>query len=88
MCTVACTLLETVCVRCCLNQLYSESRDVSNAVSPEELIKSVYSNDTLYIIQNRQHQNETRLNAFGGQTQTRLHLPRPSNGGNSQALKA
>ena len=88
MCIVACTLLETVCISCCLNQLYSESRDVSNAVSPEELIKSVYGNDTLYIIQNRQRQNETRSNAFGGQTQTHLHLPHPSNGGNSQALKA
>ena len=30
---------------------------------------------------------QTRLNAFGGQTQTRLRSPRPSNGGNSRALK-
>ena len=28
-------------------------------------------------------QNETRSNAFGSQTQTRLRSPRPSNGGNS-----
>ena len=41
-----------------------------------------------YSTGHRQRQNETRLNAFGGQTQTRLRSPRPSNAGNSQALKA
>ena len=42
----------------------------------------------LYSTGHRQRQNETRLNAFGGQTQTRLRSPRPSNAGNSRALKA
>ena len=41
-----------------------------------------------YSTGHRQRHNETRLNAFGDQTQTRLHSPPPSNGGNSQALKA
>ena len=41
-----------------------------------------------YSTGHRQRQNETRLNAFGGQTQTRLRSPRPSNGENSRALKA
>ena len=36
-----------------------------------------------YSTGHRQRQNETRLNAFGGQTQTRLRSPRPSNAGNS-----
>ena len=36
-----------------------------------------------YSTGHRQCQNETRSNAFGSQTQTRLHSPRPSNGGNS-----
>ena len=38
---------------------------------------SIYSNS------HRQHQNEMCLNAFGGKTQTHLHSPCPSNGGNS-----
>ena len=50
------------------------------------------NHDASYIYQystgQRQRQNETRLNAFGGQTQTRLRSPRPSNAGNSRALKA
>ena len=41
-----------------------------------------------YSTGHRQRQNETRSNAFGGQTQTRLRSPRPSNAGNSRALKA
>ena len=41
-----------------------------------------------YSTGHRQRQNETRLNAFGGQIQMRLHSPRPSNAGNSRALKA
>ena len=36
-----------------------------------------------YSTGHRQRQNETRLNAFGCQTQTRLRSPRPSNAGNS-----
>ena len=37
----------------------------------------------LYSTGHRQHQNETCLNTFGGQTQIHLRSPRPSNAGNS-----
>ena len=39
----------------------------------------------MYSTGHRQRQNETRSNTFGGQTQTCLRSPCPSNGGNSRA---
>ena len=60
--------------------------DVVLAKCKELHVKLMYM--LLYSTGHRQCQNETCSNAFGGQTQTRLRSPRPSNAGNSQALKA
>ena len=42
------------------------------------LVKAKVSHKLTYSTGHRQRQNETRSNAFGGQTQTRLRSPRPS----------